>query len=174
MPPTIIFDFDGTIANTFEVMFAIYNKIAPFYHCPTIGPEDREYLRNHSVRESMAAYHMPAWKLPFLGIAIKKRLRAQIENTEPQPGTIEAINALRHAGCTLGIVSSNSKENIYAFLTKYNLENAFSFVVPYRHIFGKHRALRTVIKTSGLEPETTFYVGDEVRDVEAAKTPGKA
>jgi len=45
-------------------------------------------------------------------------------------------------------------------------------VVGYPRLFGKGRAIRRLLKKEGIEPTQFLYIGDEVRDVEAARQAG--
>jgi phosphoglycolate phosphatase len=72
----------------------------------------------------------------------------------------------------MGILSSNSAENISACLRANTVEEVFDFVVGYPRLFGKARAIRRLLKREQIEPGDFLYIGDEMRDVEAAKKAG--
>jgi phosphoglycolate phosphatase-like HAD superfamily hydrolase len=54
------------------------------------------------------------------------------------------------------------------------VEHHFAFVIGYPRLFGKGKALRRILKADRLEPADVLYIGDEVRDVEAARKAGVA
>jgi phosphoglycolate phosphatase len=74
----------------------------------------------------------------------------------------------------LGVLSSNKEDNIRRCLRANGVENLFSFVVGYPKLFGKGKALRRILRAERLEKSDVLYVGDEVRDVEAARKAGVA
>lgn len=162
---TIVFDFDGTIANTLESITAIYNELAPRFGCKHITPADLERLKNGHPREFMQEFRVSYWKLPFLVWGIKKSLKKQIANLPLQPGMPEVIQDLHKKDFKLGILTSNSTENVHVFLRAHGLDQLFDFVLSHRGIFGKHTPLQK-LKHAG---RASYYVGDEVRDIEAAK-----
>ena len=85
------------------------------------------------------------------------------------PGWPSVLAELAGRGHQLGILSSNSESNIRTTLRANGVENHFDFVVGYPKLFGKAKALRRIIRQHNTDREQLLYVGDEVRDVEAAK-----
>lgn len=167
MLKTIIFDFDGTIANTLEATVEVYNKLASRFRCKPINSNDLERLRNGRPKELMAEFGVTVWKLPFLIFAVRKGLGDH--KILPQDGMIDVVRTLKNQGILLGILTSNSKQNVERFLKEHDLQNHFAFIASYHRIFGKHKALIKIVKSRGLNPSEVAYVGDEVRDVESAK-----
>jgi phosphoglycolate phosphatase len=82
------------------------------------------------------------------------------------------LRELLNQGVRLGILSSNSRENILACLRGNGLEDVFTFVMGYPRLFGKAKAMRRLLRSEGVPAEQFLYVGDEVRDVEAAQKAG--
>ena len=118
----------------------------------------------------MAEFGIKAWKLPFIVFAVRKGLGDR--KVLPQIGIIDTIRKLKNQGALLGILTSNSKENVERFLKEHDLQNSFAFINSYRRIFGKHKALISIMKQRGLNQSEVTYVGDEVRDIEAAEKAG--
>jgi len=170
MLKTIIFDFDGTIANTLEATVEVYNELAPRFRCKPVSSDDLERLRNGRPKELMAEFGIKAWKLPFIVFAVRKGFGDR--KVLPQIGIIDTIRKLKNQGALLGILTSNSKENVERFLKEHDLQNSFAFINSYRRIFGKHKSLISIMKLRGLNQSEVTYVGDEVRDIEAAKKAG--
>ena len=73
----------------------------------------------------------------------------------------------------MGILSSNSKENIQRFLGMHDGE-MFDFVYTAKSIFGKDQTLKKLLKERGYAKEEVLYVGDELRDAEACRKAGIA
>lgn len=170
MPRTIIFDFDGTIANTLEATVEIYNELAPRFHSKPINSDDLGRLKNGRPRELMTEFGVSAWKLPFIVFAIRNGLRDR--EVLPQDGIIDVLRELKNQGVVLIILTSNSKENVERFLEKYDLQNSFAFTNSYHRVFGKHKALQKIVTSQKLNASEVAYIGDEVRDIEAAKKAG--
>lgn len=161
---TILFDFDGTIADTFDLMVEVYNKeIAPRYKMKQVSREEAIRLRSVTPKkEFLEEYNVSSRKLPLMVLRARREMSKRMDEVRPQKGMVELIRSIK--GCKLGILSSNSKKNIKFFLEKYGLSQYFDFIVTSRHVLGKHRAMK---KFKG-----SVYVGDEVRDIRAAKKAG--
>ena len=52
------------------------------------------------------------------------------------------------------------------------MDSFFNFIHAESSFFGKKRILRKIIKSYKLDKSKTFYIGDETRDIEAAKECG--
>jgi len=165
----IIFDFDGTIADSFETVLTISNRLADEYGYPRTPPEDVKRLKNLSSREILKRSKVPMLRLPFLLRRLRGELNREIQRLKPIPGIQEALHTLNQHGHRLGIVTSNSKENAIAFLEAHDLAELFDFVDSGLTLFGKGRVIQRLIKRHRLDPTTVIYVGDETRDIEAAK-----
>jgi phosphoglycolate phosphatase len=163
----IIFDFDGTIADTTTSIAEIFNKIAPKYNLPFFKESDLDYLRDNSMSELIQRYDIGPVKLLKLVAEIQSELKNNIENTPPIPGMIQVLNDLEKQGVAVGIVSSNTTENIRLFLAKNKITN-IGFVYSEKTLFGKGKILTNLIRKQRLSKSEVIYVGDEVRDVDAA------
>lgn len=90
------------------------------------------------------------------------------EDVKLFPDVLETLRVLSKS-YKLGIVSSNSKENIIQNLKKHDVHNLFDFVNSNSSIFGKQRVLKKMCAEYQINPSEVIYVGDEDRDIVAAK-----
>lgn len=164
---TLIFDFDGTIAATLELHRQIYNQLARKYQRDEIQSSDIPLLRNLGMRDFLQKMKIPLRQLPAL-ILEAQRLAHNYPLSEPIPGLPAVIQTLSRSH-TLGIVTSNTAEHCQAFLRYHQLAEFFAFVQAERDLFGKDHKLKKLLKTRKLRAAETVYIGDEVRDIEAAK-----
>jgi phosphoglycolate phosphatase len=169
---TIIFDFDGTLANTLETVIEIYNKIAPEYNCKTVELENISRLQGMNVSHLMKEHDISHIALAILLVRVRKELHINIDHVKPFEGIHEALLKLKSAGCQLGIMSSNSQKNVHTFLDSNNMMSLFDFVHTSKNIFGKHTAIKRIISNLSLQTTDVVYVGDETRDIEACKKIG--
>lgn len=161
MKPLVLFDFDGTIANTFDALVAILNKHKDKYGYQKITPKLVKQLRDKSLSEIVKIAGISKWKLFFIARRAKKELNSQLEIVPLVKGIGETFRELRK-NYRIGIMSSNSKKNVFKFLTLHGLkaDEIYGGV----SLFNKARKLRK------LNP--IVYVGDEARDVEACHKAG--
>jgi phosphoglycolate phosphatase-like HAD superfamily hydrolase len=165
----LIFDFDGTIADSFDAVLAISNRLADEFGYPKTSLEEAQQLKNMDSREILRLSGVSFFQVPFLLRRLRGEMNGEICNLQPIPGIPEALVQLKQEGHQLGIVTSNSRENVLAFLKAQNIEGLFSFVSSGLTIFGKGRLIRRVIRQYHIDPAIVFYVGDETRDIEAAR-----
>ncbi|MEC4882816.1 MAG: HAD-IA family hydrolase [Scytonema sp. PMC 1070.18] len=165
----IIFDFDGTIADTVDALVSIANRLAKEFGYVQITQEELALLKNLSSREIIKYSGISIFKIPFLVKKVKSELKNKIKELKPIPGIQEALITLNYEGYRLGIITSNSLDNVTDFLQVHELDNLFEFIYSGITIFGKTTIINNVLKHKQLQPQEVIYVGDETRDVEASK-----
>ena len=166
----IIFDFDGTIADSFKLFVDVVHDLAK--RTERVSEEDIEKLRGMSFRQSAKTVRFPLWKLPFIMRRGFRMMRSRIGEVKSCEGMPDIIKELHTLGIPLYIMSSNSIENIEFFLESHGLLDAFSKIYGDVSIFGKARMLRKIMRRNQLSRNDVVYVGDEVRDIEGAKHAG--
>ncbi|MDX1680624.1 MAG: HAD-IA family hydrolase [Akkermansiaceae bacterium] len=171
-PRLIAFDFDGTIADTLGEVHRIFNELAPEFGLQEIHADDVPKLRQLTVNGLLRELGVSKRQAPALltkGLSI---LRTRIENIELIEGMKEAITTLRPRVDHLGILTSNTAENVELFLKHHGLEEPFDFISSKSKLSGKAKHLKSILRTFSLEKEDMLYVGDELRDVKACKKAG--
>jgi len=163
-----LFDFDGTIANTMGPAYEILNDLADVYGFQKLGEGDLEKARDMTTRQLMRHLKVPARRLPSLARRGSAALRSRINQVEPIPGVPEAIRGLKEKGAILGLVTSNSAENVSAFLERHQL-GLFDYIKTSSRLFGKARDIRSIQKLGKFKASEILVVGDETRDIDAAK-----
>jgi phosphoglycolate phosphatase-like HAD superfamily hydrolase len=103
---------------------------------------------------------------------LRRELSREIPHLQLFAGMKPVLRSLKQQGNHLGIVTSNSRENVVAFLTAQALPDIFDFVESGLTLFGKDKVLQRVVKQQRLNPADMIYVGDETRDIEAARKMG--
>jgi len=162
----VLFDFDGTLADTEEVNFVIYQKLAEKYNLRNITIDELGHIKKMSARELMAYVELKKRYLPFLLKRGKNLLKQDIKNIKPcKKDIFDTVLQLKNMGIQTAIITTNSKANVQMFLNEQNAE-IFDFIAS-SSMFGKESKMRKIIKKERLS-----YVGDEIRDVHAAKNTG--
>jgi|LNFM01.1.fsa_nt_gb phosphoglycolate phosphatase len=170
-PRAVIFDFDGTLADSREVVLAQYNRIAPRLRVRPVQRSELEQLQRLPPNEALRAYGVAWWKLPLLVFAVRRALREEVLRIELCQGVREVLDELRAEGARCSVLSTNATDNIERFAAHHRLPR-FSAIRGGVSMFGKARALDRFVREQGIERERAVYVGDEVRDVEAAHSVG--
>jgi phosphoglycolate phosphatase len=169
---TVIFDFDGTLADTLSVGLAACNAVAPQFGLRTITPDQVPGLMQLSTRAALRSLGVPLAALPHLVHRVRDQMQSRCAEVQLFAGVREALFDLRAAGLVLGVLTSNSRTNVAACLARHEVADWFAFVHSSIHLFGKHRALRSLLRRTRLPAENVVYVGDQDRDVVAGHRSG--
>lgn len=165
------FDFDGTLADSFPWFTGALNEAAPRFGFRSIDAAEGEALRALGAREIMQRLGVPAWKLPWIIRHLRQRKRAAAAGLPLFPGAAALLSGLSAGGLRLAIVSSDSEASIRQTLGPSNA-GLIDFYDSNAGLFGKARKLRAVLRRSGIPAQQAIYIGDELRDAEAARAAG--
>ncbi len=164
----VIFDMDGTLADSFSTFYETLRKLGPEIGIHGITPEDILIYRQKGAMELIKEFKIKLWKIPYLIKKGQKMFGNRMHEITIFPGIQETLEELQSRGVVLGILSTNSKRNIKRLLHDHKL-NMFSFYVSTNSALGKGRALKKLLKKNGWHPNEVIYIGDELRDIRGAK-----
>ncbi|QPQ36416.1 HAD-IA family hydrolase [Lysinibacillus sp. JNUCC-52] len=167
----IIFDFDGTLADSTAVLASVWNTIAKEYDFKEVQLEDIDSLKKISITERSKLFNFPLHKLPIILPQFYRLYQQSIKDVHLFRGMKDVLKAIENKGYTIAIISSNSKDNISEFL-KVNDINHVSEVLCSSRIFGKDKVIKKYIKETNIKKSDVLYVGDEQRDIVACKKVG--
>lgn len=163
----VYFDFDGTIADSFKLGIEIVNYLAPKHNFKTVDMSKIDYYKSLSSQEMIKEFRVPLFKIPILAPIFKIEMNKRIEQLQPVDGVFEMLKEFSEK-YYVGILTSNTTENVEHFLLKHNLKQYISDVRSEFQVFGKHISLKKIIKSHKIKNHQIIYVGDETRDVEAS------
>lgn len=167
----VIFDFDGTLADTLPWFCSIVNSVADKYHFKRVDMEQIDELRALSAKEIIQHLEIPTWKLAAIATHVRSLMADHTHRIGLFPGVAEAIYELRELELRIGIVSSNSRHNIARILGA-ELDSAIEWFECGSSLFGKARRIRRLLNNCKVSTERAIYVGDETRDAQAANQLG--
>jgi phosphoglycolate phosphatase len=165
-----IFDFDGTLADSLPWFRTSFHDVIARFDLTPVTAEELEQMRGLSAREMMARLNVSMWQLPAIISDMRKRKLAAASETSLFTGIPAMLSDLQRLGIKTAIVSSDSEASVRkvlgpttAQITRFDCGAA---------VFGKHWKFRRVARKLGAKPAETICIGDEIRDVEAAKAAG--
>ncbi|HRY83548.1 MAG TPA: HAD hydrolase-like protein [Candidatus Cloacimonadota bacterium] len=171
MKPFLLFDFDGTIANSIGLIYDILNRLAPRFGLEPVSIEDFEVLRSMSPPTLLRMAGIPFYKIPLVIHLVLKEYRKQVHELHPYPGIEEMLSALDRTGVRTALLSSNTKRNVTDFLARHHI-TGFEWVEGTSGVMNKRGRINRMIRKHKLDPGNVIYIGDESRDIEAAKQCG--
>ncbi len=168
MAKHIVFDFDGTLADSEEVCFQLLNEIGARHRYRQIDRNELREIKRLAYPDRLRELGVPITHVPFLAIEARREYRAKVASLRPFSGIQEALQRLQASGFVLHVLSSNAVPSIRDFLITHGMD-VFRTINCERNFFGKHIGLKRFLRTHGLRQDDVTYVADEVRDVEACR-----
>ncbi len=169
---SLVFDFDGTIADTLGETRLIYNQLAPDYGLRQVAAHELDHLRHLSLKELLEHLNIPKRRVPALISRGTSMMRGNINQLQLIPGMAEILVELRKHVRSFGVLTSNATANVDLFLRNHGLREQFDFISSTSKLTGKAKHLKAIRKTFSLKPEELLYIGDELRDVKASQKAG--
>ena len=166
-----IFDFDGTLADSFPFFVSVFNLLADTNDFRRIESGEAHALRHLGARQLMNHINLPAWKLPVVSKNFIAMMKQNADRIPLFDGVGEVLHHLSGKGVMLSIVSSNSRENIDQVLGP-GLAQLIGHIECGMSIFGKQARIRRVVRKADVTGNEAIYIGDQTTDMEAARKAG--
>ena len=166
---TLVFDFDGTLADSFELVVDIAHELTGIARK---SDEEIAHLRHLPLLKAARELGISYRKLPRMMIQGRQMMLERIEEVHPFKGIPDVLKKLYERGYHMLVISSNSEKNVRTFLRANNLESFFDGVYGNASLINKAQVLRKVLKRNKLAAAECYYIGDEVRDIVAASKVG--
>ena len=167
----LLFDFDGTIADTRKIAHGILNDMSKEFGFRELPEEHLENARDMGTKEFIRHLGISTWRVPSIARRGLELLHKRMDQVNPIEGMPDVLAALHGRGHRIGILTSNSEANVSAFLKRHDLPY-FYFIRTSSKLFGKAREMKRLSRAEGVAPGEVLYVGDETWDIEAAKESG--
>jgi len=167
-----IFDFDGTLADSMGWFVASLDQTCDHFGLKRVDTTDIERLRDMSSRDALKALDVPFYKLPAISIYMRERFADGMSEIALFPAAADTLRALHEGGTKLALVSSNAEANV-----RHVLGDVADLVDHYAcgsSLWGKAQKFAGVLRALRISPARTIGIGDEVRDIEAARQAGLA
>lgn len=168
----IAFDFDGTLADSFDCFIDALNTASAKHGFRTLEGAQLSQARSTSGRGVMRMLGIPLWKTPAITLEMRQQMRSRIAQTTLFAGIAQTLQALSACNVRLAIATSNAEDTVRAVLGPTgDLIDQFHCGIS---VFGKARKLISLAAMASVPKEDVLYVGDEMRDADAARAAGIA
>ncbi|MEA2096619.1 MAG: HAD hydrolase-like protein [Candidatus Cloacimonadota bacterium] len=167
----VIFDFDGTLADSFPWFIKMMDVVTEKFNLMKIDKDQISELRKLDSLSFLKHLKIPLYKLPKISTFMRNMMSEHIDEIKLFPGVENMFHELKEKGYKIAVVSTNSKDNIIKVLGEslYSMNDHFVGGVS---VFGKDSKLKKVLKMSGIDKKDAIYIGDELRDIQASKKVG--
>jgi phosphoglycolate phosphatase len=156
----IIFDFDGVIADTADINWAL----------------SQEHDKGATYEDFLAHHDGNVFEEPRIKFEPEKRhlFHSEYRNRLTPSHLKNAILPLKHLGALykLHIVSSTSEESINIALEQSGLLELFSRVMGQETHFSKVEKFKMLMQGEGVTPENSIFITDTLGDIKEAHKVG--
>ncbi len=179
---TIVFDLDGTLADTAGDLMAALNSVLVSEQLPPLPVEKARSLIGHGGRDLIRrgfaeeGRHLPNDKLETLFRNFLEFYDANIAvHTKLYPGVMQALEDFARDDWRLAICTNKIERMSKKLVAELGVSNRFAFISG-QDTFGVLKPdptplLKTIGKVGGT-PERAIMVGDSISDVGAARSGG--
>lgn len=178
----LVFDFDGTLVDTFNAHYGAWQKVLGIYdikisssllrHLLREGLDSEKIARSLGIKDKLASVIADKKRMIYSEIAVKK--------AKLYPYAKKVIKTLYERGYILCILTTSDRIVVEKILSKYKLNKYFSFIIgredvnyPKPHPESIYLAIKKLEeklgKKAGLE---IFYIGDSKSDSALSKAIG--
>ena len=171
MTRVIVFDFDGTLADTYPWVESVLGEVCQTFGLRTPAMHERAALRRLDTQAQLRALGIPLWQAPRILADLRRRMQSAVGSITLFPGIEAAIEALDRARITLAVVSSNAEDNVRHIIGT-PMASRFAAFDCGIDLFGKAARLSRLARRFGAAAQEVMLIGDEVRDIEAARQAG--
>lgn len=164
----LIFDFDGTLADSMLVSLDILYRLV--HHVP-LPAEDVSRIRGMTLLEVLRQLRISPWQALLLRGKAYRAMGGRISELTLVPGVKSMLQMLARQH-RLYIVSSNSTGNIQVALKQFGVDQLMTSIQGSANPLSKTSALRKLVRMHALRPAETWYIGDQSGDIYAAHRAG--
>ncbi|UGV26831.1 HAD family hydrolase [Rhodopseudomonas boonkerdii] len=165
-----IFDFDGTLSDSFPWFLSVINQVAEKHKFRRVERDRIDEMRSVGAGELVRMLGVPKWRIPLIVRDMRKMKAQQIDRIALFPGVDRMFDELKARGVTICVVSSDNENNVRTVLGE--LEEHVSFFACAAGLFGKTAKFQRILELTGVSVDDTLSIGDEIRDIDAAREAG--
>ena len=167
----VLFDLDGTLVDSLNAWFYVYNDALSQFGFPAISkkefkkhfgsPIEKDVKRDYSgctIRQVEEAYN--------------RNFLKRISLVRIFPDAKATLESLRKMGCSLALITGSTEPITNSLLKKFNLKKYFDAVLTMKDV--RHRkpapdAIFKACKLMKIQPKNAILIGDSINDVIAGR-----
>lgn len=166
----VVFDFDGTLADSEKIIISIYDHFAAVNNKPELTREIKQKLRDGTTRQAIKWAGVKFWQIPRLLNLARKEYKKRASKVKMFIGMRSLVKELSK-DFDIYILSTNNERTVRRIL-KNNDFKTDVIILKGSSVFGKDKALKRLLKNNNYERTASWMIGDEMRDIEAGNKSG--
>ncbi|MFC7393867.1 pyrophosphatase PpaX [Scopulibacillus cellulosilyticus] len=174
MIKTILFDLDGTLINTNDLIIASFAHTLEHYYPGRYGRKDIINFIGEPLEDSFKRVDEQKAQ-DMIDMYRTHNHEFHDELVKEYPHVYETMRTLSEKGYNLGIVTTKMRPTVLMGLKLTKLEPFFPVVITYddvTHAKPHPEPIFKALKAIGAEPDTAMMVGDSPYDIQAGKNAG--
>ncbi|GGB53921.1 pyrophosphatase PpaX [Virgibacillus dakarensis] len=172
---TILFDLDGTLIDTNELIIASFEHTFHHYGKPFSREKAIEFI-GPPLKESFQQID-PAQVNAMIATYREHNLQHHDEYVTAFPYVVETLTRLKKHGLQLGIVTTKMRHTVNKGLKLTAIDHFFETIITLDDVTHAKPHPEPIVKAMSnlsAQPETTLMVGDNSHDIEAGQNAGVA
>lgn len=169
---TLLFDLDGTIINTNELIINSFLYTLDQFYPNQYKREDLIPHMGKPLYEQMVFFGEEAKAQEMIDVYREHNIRTHDEMVMEFPYVKEVLKELYEAGYTLGVVTTKMRNTTEMGLKLFGMDQYMSTIVSYEDTeYHKPAPAPVLLAMEQLDadPKTTLMVGDSQYDIQAAQ-----
>ena len=163
----LIFDFDGTIADTKTICYkAIYDELKVFGY--PYKKVDKAIDVGMSLKTTLKKLGLSFIILWFVHKRIMKNIRKEANKVKK----CEDIDHIKDIKEEKIIISNSLKEFMLPIIRQFRLKRCFKEIYGAEDFSEKPAFIKSYLKEKNIKKENCYYIGDRAADVKIAKEVG--
>lgn len=166
----VVFDFDGTLADSEKIMIGIYDYFAAMNNKPELTEEIKQKLRDGTSRQAIRWAGVKLWQIPRLLNVARGEYKKRSSKVRIFAGMRNLLKFLSK-DFDIYILSTNSEKTVRKILKNNDFKPDVT-ILKGSSVFGKHKALKKLLKNKNYDRSSSWMIGDEMRDIIAGNKSG--
>jgi phosphoglycolate phosphatase-like HAD superfamily hydrolase len=168
----IIFDFDGTLADTLPVCFAAYRSVFQRYLGRQLSDRETERFFGPS-EEGVISGALGHDSAEAVEMYLREYEAAHRLCPAPFPGVVQGMDTIRAAGLRMSLVTGKGPRSLDISLQRMPLRSYFDTIATGGlRTNTKAVSIAAAVAGWGLDPSQVAYVGDTVSDMRQSRIAG--
>jgi phosphoglycolate phosphatase len=163
----LIFDFDGTIADTKALYYnVIYNNVKRFGY--SYEDVDKVIDLGENLRKTLKRIGLSWLLVGFMKRKIMKEVVSELKNVKK----CKDVDSIKEIKTDKILVTNSLKPAVLPILNHFKLKREFKKIYGFEDFSDKAQFIKEYLKENKIKADDCYYIGDRAADVRTAREVG--